>query len=558
MDDDTQKIVLETNVIFLGRKYILSSLRDMMNAHKFNEIINKVEIKELLLKSFKNEDWDLGHYEIPKPLPYYIQRKFTIQRKLNPAIFNHKCSDIFLLEGIEPHHLSILAKPELTAVSTEQRNKVTRRFILLKRPVDYDKITKVAKNPVHRIKHEDNQFFWVSTSGSCQIIRVFLKYEEEEIAETTFVNDHLSTFNNRPIAICSGPGMGKSILLANLEANLRNSYPKRITIFLELHSLIPKFPSGGAEVTLENIRQILISSPSISLLGQEILLEFLHCKDLIFEIFLDGFDEVSVENLQLANEFLKCLLTFPNMRVYITSRLHLQNEIENALEVISLNIAPFNQANQLNFLCDFWSLDQNIKKNEKLSEFGLKVLDSLEFINENNSLQTEFAGIPLQCSMLAKIYAEQAEMHCNLDSFHFKATCSLYEMYTEFMKFRFEKIDKSDRKLVKMFHAKVALALLFPDDQKATKIIEELNKNFKLENIPWEKVFALGILEQAFDKPNFVHRTFAEFLLAEFVIEELVINQVVGKGISIPFIFESMLRLHKTTKGQIFNSTLYY
>ncbi len=529
----------------------------MINEEKFKKILNETYMADFFLKSFNKEDWDLGHSSIPKPLPYYISRKITQKRRLNPALFKHNCSDIFVFEGIEHHHLSILARPELTDTSSDQLRKITRRFILLDHPDDFNEITKIAKNNVHRIKHEDGQFYWLSTTGSCQMITVFLTNDVEEISEISFIKDHLSTFNNRPIAICSSPGMGKSVLLANLENQLKMFYPKRITMFLQLRSLIPKLSSFVTEISWDNIKQLLTSSTLISQVGKYILLDFLHSKDLIFEIFLDGFDEISCEHLQLAKQFLKCLMTCPNIRTYITSRPHMQNEIENTLEVVSLDILPFNEEHQVNFLREYWTLEQKNTNCEKLSRFAMTVLVSLEFINQSTSSEIEFAGIPLQCYMLAQVYSNQAKMYCNRENFNFQATNSLYNLYNKFMNYRFQNIKENEKQVIKIYHWKEALILLFPDNQVATEIIQLLASRLGSEDTPWGKVFAVGILEYESKKPNFVHRTFAEYLLAEFIVEELLINEIVDINISMTFIIEYVFCLDASTKGHIISGKSY-
>ncbi len=574
LDTNSQDVLLKKNVIFLGRKYSLSSLQDMLNKEKFEEIVNKSEMSDFLTKLLKDEECDFGHHRIPDHLPYYIHRKLTRKRKLNGAIFKHDCSDIFVFEGIQEHHLSILAGHQLSETSSRIRihNKITKRFVLLEHPKDFNEIKKIAKHPMHRIKIKSKElpnfsnkdsakeFYWESSTGCCEIIRIFLCNKEvEEIEESYFVNDDMRTFNNRPIAICSSPGMGKSVFLANLAREMEKKYPDRFILFLELRSLIPKLSSIGQETDSKNIEQILFYSESISNISKEILREFLNNKEMIFEVFMDGFDEIPLKYMQEIQDFIKTIIVFPNIRLYITSRPHMKNEIENTLGVISYNIAPFNQENQVSFLCDYWIRNREIELDEKLSKFASTVLESLEFINESMTPRTEFLGIPLQCFILAQVYANDAEMNCNRNDFPFEANISLCKLYKEFMDLKFEnpRIQECDKNLIKMYHWMEALQLLFPSNTEASQIVQELVKKVGTGVISRETIAKFGILEQASDKFTFVHRTFAEYFLAEYIAEELVINQAVDDNISVKFIIESVLYVYKTTSGHMASSELY-
>lgn len=541
----------------MGQIYTLSEIKRMINAEKFEEIINNPALTELFLKSINKDDLDLGDYQIPKSLPYYIKRKLTIRRKLNPIIFRQECSDIFLIEGIERHHLSILAKPKSTDISSKQLKQVTERFILLKYPGDYEKIIKLTSSPVHRIQHQNNQFFWISTSGSRKMIAACLEDDLDEIDEKNWIKENLSTFNTRPIAICSSAGMGKSTLLANFANEMRNLHPQRFVIYLELRVLITSFSSIGPEMDQKQLNRILVSSPSLSSIGKQLLLDLINNRNTLFEICLDGFDEVSSENLTATKEILKYLVSTPNMRIYITSRPHMRIELEDTLEVVCLDIAPLNRDNQVTFLCDIWELNLKISSTEKLKQFATTVLDSLQLTNKLKNSPNDCIGIPLQCYMAGQIYTQDAERHIQQEIFYIQSTTSLYELYSTFITSKFKHIEDEEKQLIKLVHYRECIKLMFSDSENAIQILQVLEQKLESEQIPWDKIFAIGILEPRKNSSmvGFVHGTFADYLLAQFIVDQLLISPIVGKKVSVKFIVDSVLKICKTTKGVVISGT---
>lgn len=550
LDKDSQDLLLNSKIKFLGTEKTLISLKSLMAEDKFMSILSKYFDQ----RYFKN--WDqldvltLDSINFQSRIKYYVERKIQLRRKINRRLFEEKLEDVFVFEGLEHHKLSMLAKLEVTDTSGNQTDAVTVRFIHLECEDDFQPIVIASKFPVHRIKYDNHTFYWVSTFGTLSHIKPFFTDEDEEITEKDFIEINLSTFNKRPFAFCSSPGMGKSMLLENLAIRVKNAYPKRFVILFQLRNLISNLSSFNGELDSISALEMFTSVITVNEFGKHLLLAMMNETENRFEVFLDGFDEIPYD-LQLAGEhFLRCILEHKNVRVFITSRKYFQNQLENAVGVISLNIAPFNENDQNRFLSEYWKTNIKTTYHSKLPKLASVVLESLSMIDT----EKDFAGIPLQCYMLAEVYLNDVKRSCSLPKGNYQLrnpTKSLFELYSRFMEFRFQHNGNKDMKLLRKRHWREALILLYPDNFEAELIRNELMK--EVEEASWldEEVFKAGLLESG-NNPNgpvFVHRTFAEYFIGELIAEIVFDQKSLCQSYCTKFLFGAILAVRPSSKG---------
>ncbi len=433
--------------------------------------------------------------------------------------------------------------------------------MVLRKHDDFNKIMGKTNYPVHRIKYnrKDKTFDWVCSIGSINLITKFLSDSCEEIKELDFIVNTLSVFNSRPVAICSSPGMGKSFLLKHIASQVKENFPERFVLYLGLEKLIERLQKAGGTINLDLVIDILANEPTFNVLGRTIVKEKMHNPSSVFEIFLDGFDEIASSSLELAKEFLKLMLNTTNMRCHIASRPHMTTELEQTVGVVSYNIAPFTSVQQVEFFCNFWSNSLNLMDKELLSRFASKVLQDQSMTNTAENVYEEIAGIPLQCYMLAEIHSEDVTRFCGNPEDDFKikkVTNAMYELYTKYMESKFQKIiSEVDRELVKRVHMLYALDVLFPENTEALIIRHSLETELEINRVLTELVFSVGILVARDDlvNPEFGHRTFAEFFLAELITKDFLQKRTTLPNTWTTFVYDTVLGLQSTTQDHSYS-----
>jgi predicted NACHT family NTPase len=73
-------------------------------------------------------------------------------------------------------------------------------------------------------------------------------------------------------------------------------------------------------------------------------------------IMLDGFDEISPDYKETVIDLLQALRQTAVEQLWVTTRPHLREELEDELRQLSYTLEPFSEENQVEFLTRFWSL----------------------------------------------------------------------------------------------------------------------------------------------------------------------------------------------------------
>jgi hypothetical protein len=71
---------------------------------------------------------------------------------------------------------------------------------------------------------------------------------------------------------------------------------------------------------------------------------------------LDGFDEISPNYKQTVIDLLQALRQTAIEQLWVTTRPHLRNELEDKLQQLAYTLEPFTEENQVEYLRRFWCL----------------------------------------------------------------------------------------------------------------------------------------------------------------------------------------------------------
>jgi Predicted NTPase (NACHT family) len=259
---------------------------------------------------------------------------------------------------------------------------------------------------------------------------------------------------------------------------------------------------------------------------------------------LDGFDEICPHYGKTVIDLLQTLKKISVIEFWVTTRPHLRQELEDNLQQLSYTLEPFSRENQVEFLKKFWLLrdwftepgngEKGIDKN-KLEIHAKKLIKKLAKSISNRD--KEFAGIPLQCRMLAETFDNKLKTFCqpSESKLDLPVKLDLLELYSLFVNskygiYRGEKsgimlsnvneIDQ-EKEFVKEaedFHQRLAIQMLFPGKKGTLQIYG----NSALSDEEVAKMSRIGIVEVTCkDNPHFIHRTFAGYCVANFVVNQM-------------------------------------
>ncbi|CAL8129080.1 unnamed protein product [Orchesella dallaii] len=275
--------------------------------------------------------------------------------------------------------------------------------------------------------------------------------------------------------------------------------------------------------------------------GRIVVKEMLKSKSITVHLIFDGFDEVLFDQVDISVKILQAVVQLKSVKVVVSTRPHMRDLLEKTLQVLSYKMQPFSLLDQTDFLIKYWSNNGTLKicALKEFAETCLKVLRQ-----QINDFEQEFAGIPLQCRLLAEVYQDAATKYSSPDkrvTVYNKGIVvrvkSIFEVYETFINLKLQKIFSATKtKVSKKYivaHVYAALQLIFPE----TLAKKHQHVGVKTSHVSNQELLALGILEWDNDAgnttrfgmkqidvdklPRFVHQTFAEYFLGLFTAEML-------------------------------------
>ncbi|CAL8124360.1 unnamed protein product [Orchesella dallaii] len=535
------KIEMRNKLVnFQGKHIKLSQLCD-------NQLEHLIDGK-IMVEVVKGNIPLLINNQVPDQVEYYIHRTIRSRNRLKSNVFQETCNDVFVVEGVEKHELTYLVGEEDTGVSGNQTERLTVRFIFLEDEGNFEKICILATTPVHWIRYKDNVFKWVKSSGSVKSLQKYVDEEQECSLEGKLV---ARPSENKITVISDSPGMGKTILLANVAHQISSENPSILIRFIVMKELVQALHKK--EINLDSIVSYIAEQSSEFECGRKLVASILKASASI--LLFDGFDEVLLHQVPSAKQILQEIRYLKSAHIFVATRPHMREELENTLNVLGYTMNPFEKPDKTNFLLKFWEM-KGAKVNENLRQFSESCVEAIS--SKMSDFERDIAGIPLQCRLLAETYAEQAikcsklEISEDLQSQPIGAIHSIFEMYERHMKMRFEKIctesfltrfafrlvnKKSKTEAIKNVHVYYALELLFRDH---IHLFPSLNT----PPISMNELCALGFLEVTQSTEiRFVHRTFAEFFVAWFAVE----MEMSGEN-TLPFLLNQLLATKSTSE----------
>jgi ankyrin repeat protein len=208
--------------------------------------------------------------------------------------------------------------------------------------------------------------------------------------------------------------------------------------------------------------------------------------------------------------------------------------LEDNLQQLSYTLQPFFEDEQVEFLKKFWpeKLNLGATKQHSLQIYDKALITKLaQSISDKDK---EFTGIPLQIRMLAEVFDEEFKSfylseksepelpHKLVLGLYGRFIESKYDIYykekckSQSGNVGVEEQRESYLKCMQERNQRLALQALFTGDQVT------FWQNDDESTFSDEELARIGIVQRNNDgKPQFIHRTFAEYFVAEFLIKQL-------------------------------------
>jgi len=396
-------------------------------------------------------------------------------------------------------------------------------------------------------KDKSGKVVWQQSQGSLVTLRRYIDTDSSH----TYTADDLDKLleqaeHQRVILISDTAGMGKSTVLTHLSKQIKQKFPAKWVVRIDLNDHTD---------ALEELKQQEISKEKMVEFVSEKLLKLKHGLELeLFKefcekkqkvrlvIMLDGFDEISPFYKETVIDLVQALRQTAVEQLWVTTRPHLREQLEDKLQQLSYTLEPFSENNQVEFLTKFWSLkdwftETNDKEEEKeKSKLEIYAEELIKKLSESISdKDRQFTGIPLQTRLLAEAYDEKARTFYRSDKSKPEISDKLdllwlYETFVErkYDIYQEEKLQVSvnkaaakeqrehDLKSMRLDYQLLALKMLFNEGQVA------LCQKSKECSFSAEKLTRIGIVQKICEgKLNFIHRTFAEYYVADCLVNSL-------------------------------------
>jgi len=395
-------------------------------------------------------------------------------------------------------------------------------------------------------KEKSGELLWQKSQGSLETLR---RYIDTKISNTYTSNDLDKLLeeaeHQRMVLISDTAGMGKSTVLTHLTKQIKQKFPNKWVVRIDLNDHTDALKALKKEQIDKEKAVEFVSEKLLKLEpGLEMVLFKKCCEEkqkVRIIIMLDSFDEISPSYKQTVTDLLQALRQTAVEQLWVTTRPHLRQELEDKLQQLSYTLEPFSEENQVEFLKKFWGLkgwfreldDEEEKQVEtKLQTCAKELINISKLVSDKD---TEITGIPLQTRILAEAFVEEIRpCFQSLESIpSLTINPDLLGLYERFIDrkcdvYLGEKIknptDKEAAKnqkeilleFVREDHQLLALEMLFNEEQLAPL---QINNHCTFSD---EELTSIGIVQISYEgKLQFIHRTFADYYVADFLVNQL-------------------------------------
>jgi hypothetical protein len=473
--------------------------------------------------------------------------------------------DIFAMSGMKKNDLvDIVPSDEevgdfrfnedsVTENSTQDYGVSKKRFIVLQGRDLKSSFSKLCENrsreTVHWLKHKHGKLLWKETRGEIQnllkyidaennvgdmeSVKVFMKRQSCEVEE-----DSIWDLGERTVLLVAEPGMGKSSTTTQVAWRTKerdhtswvvpinwNDHTEKLQEIIEetfnIDSLV-KFLCSAAfpESKYRDIEEILLKQ-ALQNSGNILVL-------------MDGFDEISPTHAKKADAILSALKESKEVKVWVTSRPVAKDRLERKLSVIAWSMKKLSRKSQEEMFWDNWKERTNMEKETFLDKYVRRILSQAnEAVYQRN-----FTGCPLYFTTIVSAFKDFLQKSLEEKEITLPRNLDLSLVCDQLVTSKLDTYGK-DKKREDLTNASVQ------DDKENLKemTIKNLEKCSLLVTLPSqlneqrdEKIqpfitrvkegkdkigIVMNVVE---DRPQFVHKIFADYFTASWFSKKYMSN----------------------------------
>ncbi|XP_066998577.2 uncharacterized protein [Anabrus simplex] len=540
LDRNSKDLLQNQPVNFQGKKYKLGCIK-----------VDKVLEGGLLQYVLTSPNIQIGE-ALPACNIKYIPRTLSKRLVVKKSILNS--NDMFYLCGINENDLKLLIAESKGQESLDEQWFSNEKYRFNTRsPKDLYKITsgykccakKLSEDPVHFLEVIDDSLHWIHSHGSTDNLFKYIEWCRREEDDCKKLIKDVKTWQAKEedlvrkefqtVIVADEPGSGKTALLREVASKMKELYPHRwiINIDLNKHSEILTKMKELGKVTSENVLLLLSKAANLddSELGKQLLKYYiLESGDIC--ILFDAFDEIGPSYTDIVLDILKLILReFRISALWVASRYNVKDKLEHLLETKVFRIEPLSDQEQFDFFSKLWG-EEKAKKFRSIVRNKIPIRDGVRV-----------SSFPLHLGMICEVCHDLVMTdNFSITSILLNIT-NLYEKFIE-MKLgiylkekallnspsaQIKMIEEREREHFMKMHMICSLVVL--------DIIDELHE-FRRHSI-MRKVQTicrdieegrenLGIIDGLVDgKPHFLHRTFAEFFAGKWLAKHWEENEQV-------------------------------
>jgi hypothetical protein len=350
------------------------------------------------------------------------------------------------------------------------------------------------------------------------------------------------------VLVVAEPGMGKSSTTTQVARHTKERDPTSWVVRINWNDHTGKLQKIDAAIfNFDSLFEFLCSAAfpgsKDTHINRSLLKQALQSSGNV-TVLTDGFDEISPTHADKAVVILSELLKTKVGRVWVTSRPVEKERLEEKLFVIAYVMKKLSRKCQEDMLRTFWISEACGKETILLGFIG-HILYKL-----NKSFNTEdVTGSPLYIVIIATVYEQDMKKHINLEDW-VEPSLDLRNLYERFVERKLdiyltEKQEADVTKPIVLHNHKRLKEILLEDFEKCALVailpphmLESLHSKTIQEEIqPFlERVQAgednTGVVMNVVEgKPQFVHRTLAEYFTASWFSKNFKSNRGVLKHI---------------------------
>ncbi|KAI2795519.1 hypothetical protein BLOT_016487 [Blomia tropicalis] len=475
---------------------------------------------------------------------FYVKRKFyNVLMKNDKKMFKNE--DSFVFNGLECEKnfenlfkdSSLIINPKIHIKPTADDAKIT--FNEINGNVHWMEIKSIESNI---------QIVWRDSKGSIQNIRQYIDninfLIENENSLIDFIKD------KQTIIFSGDPGMGKSTTLVKLYQSIlsdentklvESNWIIHVNLKYHLETVKSCFPDIKTDIDIDNIVEFLSKIvPKLSNNISKILLKCTllgkNCNHKPLLISFDNFDELyDFEDKTKIVDFLEYLINNTKTKIWITTRSHYCEVLENTLSTFAIKFHPMDIQSIKLFIHKFLKHRLSlILKNKTYSEFfetdkknKKKLLVDIfcdKVFEKTNSLFkreiTELIKTPLQLYLLldTKVFSNEFKQWINNTDkpFNFNyVEKDIVSVYEDFINNKYEILFKKNGKLPNIIKVEIKKYLNSLCASLAGNSVFSFEYDHRISNETVDLLSSFGIIKFKKNGLKFIHQTFEEYYLSE-------------------------------------------